>query len=113
MCICILNHNKELVAHSPFESKDLECELRLLTSENARLLTELTDLKKLHDADTVRHEKEIEKYRMRYDRLREDHSKLNQLNQELESKIITVLYLENRAAAHFIRQLPSSFGFLL
>ncbi|VDL96757.1 unnamed protein product [Schistocephalus solidus] len=79
------------VAHSPFDSKDLECQLRLLTSENARLFTELTDLKKLYDADTARHAKEIEKYRMRYERLREDHSKLNQLNQELESKIIAVI----------------------
>ncbi|KAL7061868.1 hypothetical protein AAHC03_01202 [Spirometra sp. Aus1] len=79
------------VAHSPLESNNLECQLRLLTSENSRLLTELTDLRKLYDADTVRHAKEIEKYQMRYERLQEDHSKLNQLNQELESKIITVI----------------------
>ncbi|BHF59335.1 Golgi organization [Sparganum proliferum] len=79
------------VAHSPLESNNLECQLRLLTSENSRLLTELTDLRKLYDADAVRHAKEIEKYQMRYERLQEDHSKLNQLNQELESKIITVI----------------------
>ncbi|VDD79495.1 unnamed protein product [Mesocestoides corti] len=69
----------------------MEQQLLVAKSENSRLNAQLTEMVKIHETEMAKERLETEKYRMRFERLTEDHSKLSKLNAELEEKLLTAV----------------------
>uniref|UniRef100_A0A5K3EH95 TBD domain-containing protein n=1 Tax=Mesocestoides corti TaxID=53468 RepID=A0A5K3EH95_MESCO len=79
----------DLSASRIFEN--MEQQLLVAKSENSRLNAQLTEMVKIHETEMAKERLETEKYRMRFERLTEDHSKLSKLNAELEEKLLTAV----------------------